>query len=176
MYVGGLSGWSWNKGEGASYSNTANLSGYEISGSDLAEATQTIGTPAGGASEDDKKAYEAQTVAKPESVVFYVLPNPEASNTTLTLKGTMQLINATTASQSNINNTVTGYYNITVGEGATADTGFTYDGTGVHANDYFKIQAIVVGTGSGLGGDKPKLIVKTTVNAWNAISQVTPVK
>lgn len=175
-YVGGLTDWSWNKSEGVSYSNASILSGYEISDSDLAEATQTIGTPVSDASDDDKKAYEAQTVAKPESVVFYVLPNPEASNTTLTLKGTMQLINATTASQSNINNTVTGYYNITVGEGATADTGFTYDGTGVHANDYFKIQAIVVGTGSGLGGDKPKLIVKTTVNAWNAISQVTPVK
>lgn len=177
VYVGGLTGWSWNKGEGTSYSNAVVLSGYEISGSNLAEATQTIGTPAAGASDDDKKAYAAQPVAKP-AVVFYVLPNPEANNTTLTLKGTMQLINASTESQSNINNTVTGYYNIRVGEGATVNegSGFSYDGTGVHANDYFKIQAIVVGTGSGLGGDKPKLIVKTTVNAWNEISQVTPVK
>lgn len=175
-YVGGLTDWLWNKSEGVSYSNDAILAGYEISGSNLAEATQTIGTPASGASDDDKKAYEAQTVAKPESVVFYVLPNPEASNTTLTLKGTMQLINATTASQSNINNTVTGYYNITIGEGAEADTNFSYDGKGVHANDYFKIQAIVVGTGSGIGGVKPSLVVKTQVGPWNEISQTTPVK
>ena len=175
-YVGGLTGWSWNKGEDVSYSNTSTLSGYEIIGTDLAEATQTIGTPAGNASEEDKKAYAAQTVAKPKSVVFYVLPNPAASNTTLTLKGTMTLEDAATASQSNINNTVTGYYNIEIGKDATVSEGFSYDGTGVHANDYFKIQAIVVGTGSGLGGDKPKLIVKTTVAAWNEISQIAPVK
>lgn len=177
-FVGGLTGWSWaiSTNPAKTLDNTGGTVGYLINGgAESVVASQTIGTPASDATEQVKAAYAAKTVAKP-TVVFYVLPNTTADKTTLTLKGQMQLINAATATQSNINNTVDGYYNIEIGKGATADEGFSYAGSGVHANDYFKIQAIVVGTGSGLAGDQPKLIVKTRVVAWNAISQTTPVK
>lgn len=175
-FVGGLTGWSWVISSDKTLSN-GGVVNYVVDGTaDLATATQTIGTPAIGATEDQKAAYAAQTVAKP-TVVFYVLPNTTANKTTLTLKGNMQLIGASTASQSNINNTVDGYYNIEIGKDATVSGDFNYvAGSGVHANDYFKIQAIVVGTGSGIAGEQPKLIVKTTVSPWNEISQIAPVK
>ena len=57
----------------------------------LAAATQTIGTPGAEATEEETKGYAEQSVAKPESVVFYVLPNTTADKTTLTLEGTMTL-------------------------------------------------------------------------------------
>ena len=182
VYVGGLADWSWVKTAGSNALSNSAVVGYSVTGdASLAEATQTIGTPKADATEAEKAKYAAQSVAIPSAnnestVIFYVLPNENENKTTLTLEGTMQLINATTATQSNINNTVKGYYNITIGEDASVAEGFSYDGTGVHANDYFKISAIVVGTGSGKGGDKPSLVVKTQVKAWNAISQVTPVK
>lgn len=178
-FVGGLTGWSWaiSTNPVKTLGNAGGTVGYLINGgAESVVASQAIGTPKPEATEVEKADYAAQTVAKP-TVVFYVLPNTTADKTTLTLKGQMQLINAATASQSNINNTVDGYYNIEIGKDATADQGFSYTaGSGVHANDYFKIQAIVVGTGSGIAGDQPKLIVKTRVAAWNAISQTTPVK
>ena len=88
----------------------------------------------------------------------------------------MTLENAVKGQQT-INNVVTGFYNIEIGKDATAADGSSYEaGSGVHANDYFKISVIVVGTGDGVGGEQPKLIVKTTVAKWNEISQTTPVK
>lgn len=172
-FVGGL-GNTWKWGE---LTNTGSaITGYKIAPtSALAEATQLIGDK--DAATENKDGYDAKTVAKPSSVVFYVLPNTTADDkTTLTLEGKMTLENAVKGQQT-INNVVTGFYNIEIGKDANAAEGSSYEaGSGVHANDYFKISVIVVGTGDGVGGEQPKLIVKTTVAKWNEISQTTPVK
>lgn len=113
-----------------------------------------------------------------ETAVYYVLPNPVSDNsTTLILKGAFGIENGVKkADGSTVTVAATpGYYKIKVGEdGLPAGT----TAMGVVANKSYKIIAIVAGEGDGTtdGGKKATLLVKTTVQNWDELTQTSVVK
>lgn len=170
-FVGGLgSAWAWSTA-----TNTGDaVTSYIKADQDVNNATYIIGTT-------DKE----QLVTIPENIVFYVLPNQAVKEndeyvanehpTALTLFGTMGITNATRANgQVVTSSSIDGYYNIEIGKTGTV-TGQD-KGAGILPNKSYTIELIVVGTGGGIGGGRPYLVVNTAVKAWDSVSQVTPVK
>lgn len=170
-FVGGLgSAWSW--------STTANtgeaVSSYIVADETVNKATYII-----------DETTSAQTVTIPTSIVFYVLPNEatlgedeeytNANPTALTLRGTMDITDAVRSNgQTVASSSVDAYYNIEIGKTGTV-TGQT-PGAGILPNKSYKINLTVIGTGGGIGGDRPYLVVNTAVKDWDEVTQTAPVK
>lgn len=169
-YVGGLKDWAYGN-----VTNNNLLANYIKSDDNVNNATFEKGvTPS------------AQVVTIPNSTVFYVLPN-EAKRaddnsyanmdhpTVLTLNGTMGITNAErTNGQIVASNTINSYYNVEIGK-TGAITGQD-SGAGVLPNKSYEIELTVVGTGDGISGDRPSLVVNTKVKDWDKVSQIAPVK
>ncbi|MBC5633289.1 hypothetical protein [Parabacteroides hominis] len=165
-FVGGLTGWEWN-----SLSNDEQNNSYIVANTTEDFATYIMGTTT-----------SAVSVTKPSSIVFYVLPNEatkeggEYSNdnpTAFTLNGTMEVEGAVRDGQT-IKNTYNSFYNIEIGKDG-AITGQDA-GAGILPNKNYKISLAVAGIGGGIGGLRPSLKVKTVVEDWDEVTQVTPVK
>lgn len=168
-FVGGLAAdvWKWND-----HQNKEQNDSYKKSDETVTFAIYTI-----------SETTQEQAVTKPESIVFYVLPNEgtkaegstEYTNdnpTAFTLNGTMVVENAVRNGQT-INNTYDSFYNIEIGKTGTI-TGQD-KGAGILANKNYKISLAVAGIGGGSDGDRPSLKVRTVVEDWEEVSQVTPV-
>lgn len=169
-FVGGLAAniWKWDN-----HQNKEQNSAYIVSDATEAFATYTLGT-----------TNAAQTVTKPTSIVFYVLPNEaikgndgssytNANPTALTLNGTMQVEGAVRNGQT-ITDTYDSYYNIEIGKTGTVSGQDA--GAGILANKSYKISLAVAGIGDGSGGERPSLVVNTVVSDWEEVTQVTPVQ
>ena len=165
-FVGG-DVWKWND-----HQNKEQNDSYKKSDETVTFAIYTI-----------SETTQEQAVTKPESIVFYVLPNEgtkaegstEYTNdnpTAFTLNGTMVVENAVRNGQT-INNTYDSFYNIEIGKTGTI-TGQD-KGAGILANKNYKISLAVAGIGGGSDGDRPSLKVRTVVEDWEEVSQVTPV-
>ena len=169
-FVGGLgSSWAWSNTTNTGSAVTSYIKADQV----VNNATYIMGT-----------TNEEQTVTIPENIVFYVLPNQaikenekytNAHPTALTLFGTMGIAGATRANgQVVTSSTIDGYYNIEIGQ--TGSVTGQEAGAGILPNKSYTIELIVVGTGGGIGGDRPFLVVNTLVKAWDSVKQITPVK
>lgn len=164
-FVGGLTGWEWN-----SLSNDEQNDSYIVANTTEDFATYTIGTTS------------EVSVTKPSSIVFYVLPNEatevggkysNSNPTAFTLNGKMVVEGAVRDGQT-INNTYNSFYNIEIGKDGTINGQAA--GAGILPNKNYKISLAVAGIGGGIGGLRPSLKVKTVVEDWDEVTQVTPVK
>lgn len=169
-FVGGLAAnaWVWD-----GHRNGEQTDSYIKSDDTETFAEYVVGTTAA-----------AVSVTKPESIVFYVLPNEatkddesggytNANPTAFTLNGKMIVENAKRNGVV-INNTYNSYYNIEIGK--TGEVNGQDNGAGILPNKSYKISLAVAGIGGGEGGDRPILNVKTEVSDWDEVSQVTPVE
>lgn len=166
-FVGGLAAgtWVWDN-----HQNSEQISSYIKSDASEDFAVYTIGETAA-----------AVAVTKPESIVFYVLPNEaikgesytNANPTAFTLNGKMVVENAIRNGET-ISNTYNSYYNIEIGKTGTIEGQDA--GAGILPNKNYKISLAVAGIGGGEDGNRPVLKVKTVVSDWDEVSQTTPVK
>lgn len=169
-FVGGLAvaNWDWN-----GVTNDSQSDSYIKSDADETFATYVMGTTTA-----------PQTITKPASIVFYVLPNEatldetddtysNTNPTAFTLNGKMVVENGVRDGQT-INNTYDSFYNIEIGKDGTV-TGQT-KGAGVLPNKNYKITLTVAGIGEGEGGVRPYLVVNTVVEDWDVVEQSAVVK
>lgn len=165
-FVGGLADWVWN-----SLTNDEESDKYKKADTSESFAEYVI-----------NETNSAQRVTKPESIVFYVLPNEAVKNnetysnenpTAFTLNGKMVVENAQRNGQT-INNTYNSFYNIEIGKDGEVEG--QEPGAGILPNKSYKISLAVAGIGGGAGGLRPVLKVKTVVKDWDEVTQVAPVK
>ena len=168
-WVGGMKPWTWAK---KNVSNTDQLVAYNISSS-AESVDQVIGTVG---------KVDAQAITLDKDFIYYVIPNEvKAQPTILTLNADFKITNGVKNGVAINDQTFNAYYNIEIGaingDFDTVDGGNAYtSNTGIKANKFYDIKAIVVGNGDGSEGNRPTLVVKMSVKDWDKVSQSSVVK